>query len=463
MTGHSGSTPSEVLLVCISSPIGVFLYNELQTIMAMDLHASILMEFCIILIPMVICQTEFLYSYGYQLLAFQLLLAIGLRVRRTCLSEVVDEKNVKSLQQPEKLEFLTVYRSTVSFLTFIAIFAVDFTVFPRTFAKTEVSGYGLMDLGAGSFCVSGGLVSQYARKGSIRDDKVAGVVKILIRCIPLFVMGLIRLLTTKGLEYQEHVSEYGIHWNFFFTLCMVGVFSTLLRQKVMNMTSYWIMMLVAYQYLLSSLGFQEYIENGHRSCQTTYDDRLISATCNFFAGNREGILGSIGYLIMHFAGEDIGRYCLWNDEVKQSTNLRGKRLLRICMLGWLLHWASTSIGIPVSRRSTNASFIFWTISHNLTILLCTWMALDYQSMKDQSSGRSLFHTPPIFAAANRHGLIVFILANLMTGIVNLSINTLQVSHGTALFAIIIYICSVSGVALIIDFVLSKLKTKRKLS
>lgn len=265
-------------------------------------------------------------------------------------------------------------------------------------------------------------------------------------------MGMIRLLTTKGLEYQEHVSEYGIHWNFFFTLCVVGLLSTLLRQKLAKMAGYWIIVILAYQYALTVWDVQGYIENGPRQCQGIETENLyMSKLCNFFAGNREGILGSIGYLVLHLAGEEIGDFCLWNDKVKQSKKLRGRRLFYSCMVFWLMLWASISIGIPVSRRSTNASFIFWTIAHNLTILLCTWIPFELGT----ENNRNHTGVPPIFAAANRHGLIVFIIANLMTGIVNISINTLQVSYGEGLLAIICYIYGVSIVALLVDFALSK--------
>ena len=50
-------------------------------------------------------------------------------------------------------------------VTAVCILGVDFPVFPRRFAKTETFGFGLMDIGVGSFIFASGLVSQEARKG----------------------------------------------------------------------------------------------------------------------------------------------------------------------------------------------------------------------------------------------------------------------------------------------------------
>lgn len=125
------------------------------------------------------------------------------------------ELRAASLSAPRKYH-IAVFRATMMLTTCVCILAVDFHVFPRRFAKVETYGTGVMDIGVGAFVFANGLVSPAAasRKGVVAAMRSAG---------PLLLLGAGRLVSIKASGYPEHVSEYGVHWNFFLTLAAVSV------------------------------------------------------------------------------------------------------------------------------------------------------------------------------------------------------------------------------------------------
>mmetsp|Transcript_3647 Transcript_3647/g.5562 ORF Transcript_3647/g.5562 Transcript_3647/m.5562 type:complete len:445 (+) Transcript_3647:60-1394(+) len=418
VTGHKGTSPWELLLVCISAPVGIWLYQSLMQKYATGRFKA-LIEALVLLFPVALCQTNLLYPWGITFMAISA--GIALLIRRRAPVSFLSQQSSRPF-----LAYVTCYRSTIMYLTFVAILGVDFHVFPRRFAKTEVSGYGLMDLGAGSFVVSAGLVSARSRNSVVKEN----LVKAILRIAPLSIMGLLRFLTTKGLEYQEHASEYGIHWNFFWTLALLYPFANITPCRWESP----ILLLSIYQWFLTNEGLQSYVETGSRTCSGTE----VGFCSTFFAANREGILGLVGYLSLFILAELIGKSCIWTASLdKQRQNLI---LMSICL--WIIHTILVDYqGIEVSRRTTNSSFCVWTLAHNITILSLISLTRSQE-------------VPPIFQAVNQHGLIIFVVANLLTGLVNISINTLEVGDNMALLIIFLYLLAVGGIALILDSIYS---------
>lgn len=104
-----------------------------------------------------------------------------------------------------RLRFVTWFRASFMICTICAILAVDFPVFPRRFVKTETFGTSLMDTGVGFVVFSSGLVSKQARR--VR----APFLRVLLSCAPVLVLGFVRLAAVRAVDYQTHVSEYGVH------------------------------------------------------------------------------------------------------------------------------------------------------------------------------------------------------------------------------------------------------------
>jgi len=292
--------------------------------------------------------------------------------------------------------------------------------------------------------------------------------KAIKKCTPLLLLGFLRLATNKGLEYQEHVSEYGVHWNFFLTLCCVEGIMVMwkgIRHKVgclstempLDSTLAFLMM-VPYQLFLSSGGGQEFIENGDRTCNDSHVAVLPSwlvadlpSLCYAFVANREGVLGVVGYLSLRLLSEDVARICFWPKQtasLNKNQELVGMRMLIASSTLWAAHLCLTEgFQIPTSRRSTNASFLLWSLSHNMSLLY-----LIHRVMANWCK-----HTPPILESVNRFGLAVFLASNVLTGLVNLTIDTLHTSNATAMFVLSVYLVLVCAMALLLGCVFEKNK------
>ena len=358
--------------------------------------------------------------------------------------------------------FITIYRGAMIVVTCLAILAVDFRVFPRRFAKVETWGTSLMDVGVGSFVFSAGLVSArpiLQARSAGKTSSFGSQLKSAFRAsVPLLFLGFIRLYSVKGLQYAEHVTEYGVHWNFFFTLAFLPPFVTLL-QSVSAVVPYTglvsILISSLYQMLLEFTSLKAYI--------------LTAPRTDLFSQNREGVFSFWGYLAIFLAGQALGFDVLpRNPHQTPATNSgsqQRKRLLTLLAVWstvWVLSfYAVTSyrrgFAFQVSRRLANQPYVLWVSAFNcaqITIFCLVetisfpgvYMAGD-RSLERRESEKA---TSRVLKAFNRNGLAIFLLANLLTGLVNLTLDTLSMSQTGAMAVLVGYGTLLTTIAIGLD-------------
>ncbi|KAG9085223.1 Glucosaminyl phosphatidylinositol (GlcN-PI) nositol acylation protein, partial [Ceratobasidium sp. 370] len=204
------------------------------------------------------------------------------------------------------LPALTTYRAHMMLMTVLCILAVDFPVFPRELSKCEswgvsVDGGPQMDLGVGSFVFSQGVVSaipMIKNPGMLRGAVIPKVLTAARKVIPLFVLGFVRVLAVKGTEYPEHVTEYGVHWNFFITLALLPPISVLFHPLITRVP-------LSLLGLLVTLVHRVVLINTPLQSWALGDDRET-----LLSQNKEGIVSFVGYLALHLFGLAIGTLIL---------------------------------------------------------------------------------------------------------------------------------------------------------
>lgn len=107
-------------------------------------------------------------------------------------------------------------KTTVLIGTVISIFAVDFHDYPRKLCKTHTVGISLMDVGTGGLIFVSGLTSSAFK---LQSKSVISRVINSIKVMPIIiVLASVGVLTRWLANHPEIVTEYGVHWNFFWTL-----------------------------------------------------------------------------------------------------------------------------------------------------------------------------------------------------------------------------------------------------
>lgn len=387
-----------------------------------------------------------------------------MRIKSQGCRKDVKRKRVEEVDfQLTKKPFITAYRSSMLVLTALAILAVDFQIFPRRFAKVETWGTSLMDLGVGSFVFSNGLVSsRVILKHKLNPEDKPFLLKRVFNALKsggtLLAIGLMRTYFVKNLEYQEHVTEYGVHWNFFITLAFlppVLVFLDPIAERIPRVIIATTISLVYEFILLKDEKALKFL--------------ILAPRTGFISANREGIVSFLGYCSIFLWGQNTGYYILGNLPTKNNLykpsaktlpqNLRHKkvalwdRFTTVTPLTGLLIWTFIFTALAqivfslhpydVSRRFANLPYVIWVVAYNVGFL-AVYCFIDMIFGVDKKT----YKVPLTLEAFNNNGLILFLMANVTTGFVNMSMSTIDASEGTSMAVLLSYAAFLAIVSLI---------------
>lgn len=397
--------------------------------------------------------------------------------------------NFKTLTVKEYLPFksyITIYRSQMMILTCICILAVDFPIFPRRFAKVETWGTSLMDLGVGSFAFSMGVITAraYLRQHFLgKFSYFRNLFRAIKGSLPVLALGVFRLVSVKIFNYQEHVTEYGKYWNFFFTLGFLPFLTNALSPIILRVSPLILSLAIGttYEYILTDRGLMRYIISNPR--------------VDFLSDNREGIFSLVGYFCICLNGLALGSMILTvvptphnltkmtssREELiaynKASKGKIGKRRLDFTftpvqglIVISILYHALYLLGdkyyrYGVSRRMTNMLYILWVSAYNSTFLLCyklienfVWGEVKVRYVDDETLAKKPKNTdlsvidpsvsvPIALTAVNNNSLVLFLIANLLTGLINMNYDTLDSSDWSGIVVLIGYIFTLSTIAM----------------
>ncbi|KAK0407772.1 hypothetical protein QR680_003584 [Steinernema hermaphroditum] len=444
VSGHSGGSQWEVFAVQLVAPLAVVCRNLILRWIFLrpnpfsnHVWSKFWIDFVLLVTPMLLSLT---------LMANHVLLLVILQIATAaCLillfsweyyfyvSEKPSFDQVLDRVIPREMgptTFFAYMRSMLMIFTCIAILAVDFQVFPRRFAKTETFGHSVMDIGAAAFVFLMGSAEalRLSRKGSDAASLNSLIASNRVT-FTLAGVGMCRSVILPLLNYQLHVTEYGVHWNFFFTLAVVKAFS--IAHSFLCRGNFSLILGIIFsavqEFILTELGYKYWILSD--ACRDTW-----------LSANREGIFSILGYIAIYCFGHRVGKtYPSGSNRLQDYLWL----FAELCISGTIFYNIQKYpleylFGQP-SRRLMNLPFIFsmvglftcssamFLLSHVTTFI--AWAArVPSFHLRETEANNKL--NPCLMKALNAKGTLVgfFLLSNVMTGMINLSMDTIGVTN-----------------------------------
>ncbi|KAJ7057956.1 GWT1-domain-containing protein [Mycena amicta] len=463
VSGMTGSTVSHVNLISCVALASIALYSTLQTRVYGARDIPFLLSWLLLTMPLLLSMT--LFANKPVLLAFLLLVPAALIYARSSSSggtmlpgSVAGARKSGSSITP--LPALSTYRAHMMLMTVLGILAVDFPVFPRALAKCESYGVSLMDLGVGSFVFSNGLVSAIPLLKNpryLQAPLLPKVGAVLWKALPIVALGVVRVLLVKGTEYPEHETEYGTHWNFFITLALLPVLQVflhpLIRLGVVPLAFIGVGVGLLQQLALSRLGLKDYVK---------FAPRLNLATCRYTSlvfPSGPIVLPPTPKFFPRLIRQRVSPADLAAPRQNDKTAIE---LASYSIVWWAALGAVRLLGMDegVSRQTANFPYVLWIAAFNTSFIL-GYIVPKQRATAAPAPATSYFspdppepvngisspvRAPPLLEALNKNGLPVFLLANVGTGVVNLSMRTIYAGAVVSMSVLSLYSLVVCGAA-----------------
>ncbi|GFR00957.1 GPI-anchored wall transfer protein 1 [Trichonephila clavata] len=399
--GYDGTFPGEIFSLTFFVPLCSLLIWLIAGITHLSNRSVQFLELCVLNVILLLALTLLEEKLQLVLIGLGILVSILFYVFVVKYFFKKSKYVLKDISLPERnvnRDFIGGYRGHLLLATAISILAVDFNFFPSRFAKTETYGWSMMDAGVGSFILLHGLCSSHGKTFVVKHS----LRKCFLSSFPLFLLGFIRLAATTA------VICYSV-------LCKVRLPSGLLAALTV----------LIHQLLLSKAGLADLVISESRG--------------NFFEANKEGICSLLGFVTLYFCGVQLGHIVL-EARVKRKVSDYMWLLAKLIVIGafaWTLMYPFHEEVQPVSRRMANLPYCIWVValtSLQLAVHLCQEIIMTILSKVLKNNCEFL-----LWKAINYNGLFYFLLANLLTGLVNISMNTDESSNLKSFIILVLYL------------------------